>query len=61
MSISYCGNCDCYIDWDMDVEHHDADGKCVKEQVEKLIDEGFDPEEIYDALSDLNLCYDEAI
>ena len=45
----------------MNVEHHDSEGKCVKQQVERLMDEGFDPEEIWDALSDLNLTFDAAI
>ncbi len=61
MSISYCDYCDCYVDWDLNVEHHDDEGKCVKQQVETLLSEGFDPEEVYDALSDLNLTFDDAI
>lgn len=59
MSISYCEDCDKYVDWDIDVEHFDQDGKCVRQQVEKLLDEGFDGEEISDALFDLNLTLDD--
>ena len=55
MSISHCANCDKYVDWDIEIDHFDQQGKCVLAQVQKLDEEGWDPDVVGDALYDLDL------
>ena len=58
MSISYCEDCDEYVDWDVDVEHFDQNGKCVLAMVKKLEKEGWHPDAIGDLLFELGLTCD---